>query len=386
MTGVDEPNWIVNTKHKRYDRVLIDNKCAREHMKYLTRKVLKKMKEDEILTRGKEDIENANLMQVVWNKFEPRFTAFLAAFIEDFHTYDNKFVCAMGELLYVLSGDSALSTVLTFHSHDIVTNAIEELRKKGYIQQVTIESLKKYTTECEKLLLLSSTNDTIQLVTNFIEYIMEKIQLVQSVSCAVQEPEDIPNAYYPPGGTAYYFTESGAQVRKLPLHAVDVTSSRKKNYNPQVYKPCTKRYPLAALGGFCHMFLFFCLVHGHTYGFHLIGGGKGIKTHSVHCLSICPMPQKSCFMTMHASFQNMHWTESLAILLTPDFGMTCSTALLTYVVTILSLSGWQDCMESTQRYVNRSIYICNVSSTQLHTCHKSILYFCTVLFVLVKQG
>ena len=34
-------------------------------MKYLTRKVLKKTKEDEILSREEEDIENANLMQVV---------------------------------------------------------------------------------------------------------------------------------------------------------------------------------------------------------------------------------------------------------------------------------------------------------------------------------
>ena len=125
----------------------------------------------------------------------------------------------------------------------------------------------------------------------------------------VQEPEEIPNTYYPPRGSAYYFTESGAQVRKLPVHAVDATSTRKKNYddNPQVDKPCTKLYPLASWGGdFCHMFLFFCPVHGHTYGFHLIGGERAVKTHSVPCLSICPMPQKSCFMTMHASFQNMY--------------------------------------------------------------------------------
>ena len=151
------------------------------------------------------------------------------------------------------------------------------------MEEVTRESLKKYATECEKLLMISSTNGTIELVMNFIEYIMDKIQLVHSVNCPVQEPEEIPNTYYPPRGSAYYFTESGAQVRKLPVHAVDATSTRKKNYddNPQVDKPC-------------HMFLFFCPVHGHTYGFHLIGGGKGVKTHSVPCLSICPMPQKSC--------------------------------------------------------------------------------------------
>ena len=217
-------------------------------------------------------------------------------------------LCVMAELFYLLSGDSALSTVLPFHAHDIVTKGIQELRKEGYMEEVTRESLKKYATECEKLLMISSTNSTIELVTNFIEYIMDKIQLVHSVNCPVQEPEEIPNTYYPPGGSAYYFTESGAQVRKLPVHGVNGTSTRKKNYddNPQVDKPCTKRYPLASLGGFCHMFLFFCPVHGHTYGFHLIGGGKAIKTHSVPCLSICPMPQKSCSMTMHASFWNMH--------------------------------------------------------------------------------
>ena len=65
----------------------------------------------------------------------------------------------------------------------------------------------------------------------------------------------------------------------MPNYAVDGTSSRKKNYddNPQVDKPCTKLYPLTAYGGFSYMFLFFFPVHGHLYGFHLIGGGEGHK-------------------------------------------------------------------------------------------------------------
>ena len=78
----------------------------------------------------------------------------------------------MAELLYLLSGDSALSTVLPFRAHDIVTKAIQELRKQGYMEEFTRESLTKYATECEKLLMISSTNDTIEPVTNFIEYII----------------------------------------------------------------------------------------------------------------------------------------------------------------------------------------------------------------------
>ena len=86
-------------------------------------------------------------MQVVWNKFDDRLTAFISAFIEHFHRYDNKFMCLMAEWLYLLNGDSALSTELPFHAHDIVTKGIQELRKQWYMEEVTRESLKKYATE-----------------------------------------------------------------------------------------------------------------------------------------------------------------------------------------------------------------------------------------------
>ena len=74
--------------------------------------------------------------------------------------------------------------------------------------------LNKYSTECKKLLHMSSTHNTLEMSTNFIEYIIEKIELVHSVNNPVQQAEEIPNSYYPPtpGGTAYYFTESGSQV------------------------------------------------------------------------------------------------------------------------------------------------------------------------------
>ena len=193
--------------------------------------------------------------------------------------YDDTFLHSMAQFLYLLSGDPAFSTALPFCSHNIVRRAIEEMKTEGFMEDHTKQELKKYTTECEKLLQLSSRCNSIELCTNFLEYLIEKIELVHSVNHPVQEPEEIPDSYYPPGGTAYYFSESGAQVRRMPHYAVDGTSSRKRNYddNPQVDKPCTKLYPLTAYGGFCYMFLFFCPIHGHSYGFHLINGGKGRK-------------------------------------------------------------------------------------------------------------
>ena len=52
-----------------------------------------------------------------------------------------------------------------------------------------------------------------------------------------------------------------------------------KNYDdpPEVDPGCTKNYPGVSYGGFGYLFLWFCPIHGHSYGFHLIAGGEGRK-------------------------------------------------------------------------------------------------------------
>lgn len=52
-----------------------------------------------------------------------------------------------------------------------------------------------------------------------------------------------------------------------------------KNWDdrPEVEQPCRKMYPEISLGGFGYMFLWFCPIHGHSYGFHIIERGEGRK-------------------------------------------------------------------------------------------------------------
>ena len=54
---------------------------------------------------------------------------------------------------------------------------------------------------------------------------------------------------------------------------------QRKNYDdaPQVAPMCTKNFPKVSFGGYGYMFLFFCPIHGHCYGFHLISGDEGRK-------------------------------------------------------------------------------------------------------------
>ena len=46
----------------------------------------------------------------------------------------------------------------------------------------------------------------------FCEHLVLKIEMVHQCNHPVQQPQEIPNSYYPPGGTAYYFSETGKQV------------------------------------------------------------------------------------------------------------------------------------------------------------------------------
>ena len=55
-------------------------------------------------------------MQFVCNKFEDRLTNFISAFLQESEIYDEKFLYAMGQFLYLLSGDPAFSTALPFCS------------------------------------------------------------------------------------------------------------------------------------------------------------------------------------------------------------------------------------------------------------------------------
>ena len=80
-------------------------------------------------------------------------------------------------------------------------------------------------------------------------------------------------------------------------------------------------------GGFGHLFLWFCPVHGHSYGFHLIKGGKG-----------CKDPFSSVFKYMEKAPKHIYYDNTCQLseyclnrepefFNTQDSGMTCSTAL-----------------------------------------------------------
>ena len=51
----------------------------------------------------------------------------------------------------------------------------------------------------------------------------------------------------------------------------------KRNKEPLCDHECRKIYPTVSHGGYSYIFLWFCPIHGHLYGFHLINGAEGPK-------------------------------------------------------------------------------------------------------------
>ena len=85
----------------------------------------------------------------------------------------------------------------------------------------------------------------------------------------------IEGSYNPENGIAYYFTSHGDQLRLLPN--VEVNSSSNIHDDTPDHEQCSKRYPQISYGGYSYVFFWFCPLHGHCYGYHLISGSEGRK-------------------------------------------------------------------------------------------------------------
>ena len=97
----------------------------------------------------------------------------------------------------------------------------------------------------------------------------------------------------------------------MPYYELDRSTGReggrRKNYDecPQVDSICTKNFPTVSFGGYGYMFLFFCPIHGHCYGFHLLSGGEGRKDPFSVMYKYMKTPQKNCSLILLVASLNI---------------------------------------------------------------------------------
>ena len=143
---------------------------------------------------------------------------------------------------------------------------------------------------------------------------------------------------------------------------------------PEVDQPCNKYFPKVSRGGFGYMFLWFCPIHGHSYGFHMIAGPEGRKDPFCSLFKYCEtMPDhiyfdfayqlsKYCLNRKPELFKHTRFWHDLF----NSVGHLCGINFKSGRVL--------DCKALTQKYVNRLTLFCNVPSIQEHICHRNTLH------------
>ena len=96
----------------------------------------------------------------------------------------------------------------------------------------------------------------------FFRYLIEKVESIHYGDCNPTLVEEIEGIYDPRSDVVYNFTASGNQLRKMPQYQKNLKDKRNKE-------------PLCDHE--CFIFLWFCPIHSHLYGFHPIDGTEGPK-------------------------------------------------------------------------------------------------------------
>ena len=112
----------------------------------------------------------------------------------------------VGRLLLMFSGDSAMSSVAPFQSHDLLL-AMCDNATQGIILQNQLDEMNMYCIELAQLIAIAKNDNCTTLCVNFIRGLVSKIQEVHNKNQPPRPLAEIPGSYNPSSGNAYYFTE-----------------------------------------------------------------------------------------------------------------------------------------------------------------------------------
>jgi hypothetical protein len=215
------------------------------------------------------------------------YSAFLDMFLD--RTADISVVRASGKLLkLLLTQNKAVSTLIPFRFLEHLKGCCETLETGCSPPPREFTNMEGYSKEIAELLLLSQVHNTLGPVIQFLNTLVSFVTGLHDKDRPVPDAAPIPFTYNPPSGVAYYFTSHGCKVRECPEYDV---GDRGKG-DPE---DCNKYFPQVSYGGFGYMFLFFCPLHGHSYGFHLIHRGEGRKDPFSALFKYKPTPPKDLF-------------------------------------------------------------------------------------------
>lgn len=270
------PHQIYDAVHQRNDRVLLADKGARIFLRYLCKKQLREPQQ--LLTPTMEAEKTREFMAHVEEYAHPDVYQVMWLFVEK--RVHRKVLVVLARLLKMMSGDAALSSVIPFMSHNLIEECMEDMEANGHVADAKLTELENFIMEISQLMLVSNDYGCSNEMFAFFRELLDRVKRIHNRNRPPPDVEELAGTYDPRTGIAYYFSESGNQLRKMPVYSVsgkcDTCGKGDNAAMPDIDK-CSKYYPRSNLGGFGYIFLWFCPIHGHSYGFHCINGGEGRK-------------------------------------------------------------------------------------------------------------
>ena len=175
VTAPDLKDTILNPIHKGKDCLVIHPKDQRLHLKYLSKMYLNKLKPHEILWNDLESERTADILQHVNNQCPLPVYEILFLFTQE-AWHQDVLQCIM-HILYMLSGDAALSSVVPFNSHDLLLSICNNA-VTGIFNQKKLAEMKTYSIGFSQLITLSEHHNCTALVVNFARCLVEKVNEV----------------------------------------------------------------------------------------------------------------------------------------------------------------------------------------------------------------
>ena len=112
----------------------------------------------------------------------------------------------------------------------------------------------------------------------FLLYLCERVQVQHANDIDPELPNPIKGSYNPPKrGMAYYFEKHGCQLRVNRMFDQDTRTETKGHDDLPDMSNCTKNYPQLPLKSCVALLFYFCPIHGHCWGYHIIDGSEGRK-------------------------------------------------------------------------------------------------------------
>ena len=269
----DVSPWV----HGKPERRMFHRKQDKDHVKYMCRKILNQIKPEQILS----DIDERGLTLETLQKISQDKP--LRDFIEPilYQTGRKDYLDMCAEFVHSLSGDEFIGTVVSPRCIPLLRTIFDKIARNENCAQ-ELGMMRKYNCQIADLFWIASDAGKVEEVVTFLKYLIDRVEAVHYKDPNPTEVKEIANSYDPRTGTAYYFTERGNQLREMPTYQTDIENQRRNKNRREGAdsvdeEQCRKKYPLVSFGGYSYILLWFCPLHGHSYGFHLIDGAEGRK-------------------------------------------------------------------------------------------------------------